>query len=142
MVGPSSARIAIRWETGTSKHCGRAIWQLSDDPYHTEFVSLHVDQFLFFYFFPYGCVCVVLTSLENFIISFAPFPNTNCSLKSLPCFILSILRAVVEKIQRGQGISILRLKTDNLWHPHGVVENALDLERVEKAGKSLNHGEK
>ena len=29
-----------------------ANWQLSDDPYHTDFVSWHVDHFSFFEFFP------------------------------------------------------------------------------------------
>ena len=42
----------MKWETETSNVSGRAIWQLSDDPYHTEFVSWHVDHFLFFLFFP------------------------------------------------------------------------------------------
>ena len=28
-----------------------AIWQVSEDPYHTEFVSWQVDHFSFFYFF-------------------------------------------------------------------------------------------
>ena len=29
----------------------KAIWQVSEDPYHTEFVSWRVDHFSFFYFF-------------------------------------------------------------------------------------------
>ena len=45
--GPSSAVIVVRWEVPTSNLSGRTIWQLSDDPYHTGFVSWHKDPYCF-----------------------------------------------------------------------------------------------
>ena len=49
--GPFSAWILVGRVAQTSKLSGEAIWQVSEDPYHTEFVSWRVDHFLFFYFF-------------------------------------------------------------------------------------------
>ena len=49
--GPSSARILDRREYWTSKLSGGAILQLSDDPYHTEFVSWDIEHFCFCFFF-------------------------------------------------------------------------------------------
>ena len=50
--GPFSAWILVGRVAQTSKLSGEAIWQVSEDPYHTEFVSWRVDHFSFFYFFP------------------------------------------------------------------------------------------
>ena len=49
--GPFSAWISVRRVAQTSNLSGEAIWQVSEDPYHTEFVSWRVDHFSFFYFF-------------------------------------------------------------------------------------------
>ena len=50
--GPFSAWIRV-WRGCLSFKLSReAIWQVSEDPYHTEFVSWRVDLFLFFIFFP------------------------------------------------------------------------------------------
>ena len=46
--GPFSAWILVGRVAQTSKLSGEAIWQVSEDPYHTEFVSWHVDHFWFF----------------------------------------------------------------------------------------------
>ena len=46
---PFSARILDRREYWTSKLSGGGILQLSDDPYHTEFVSWHIEHFSFFF---------------------------------------------------------------------------------------------
>ena len=43
--GPFSAWISVRRVAQTSNLSGEAIWQVSEDPYHTEFVSWHVDNF-------------------------------------------------------------------------------------------------
>ena len=45
--GLSSTKVVVTWDACNSMPSGRAIWQLSDAPYHTEFVSGHEDNFSF-----------------------------------------------------------------------------------------------
>ena len=49
--GPFSAWILVGRVAQTSKLSGEAIWQVSEDPYHTEFVLWRIDHFSLFYFF-------------------------------------------------------------------------------------------
>ena len=78
--GPFSAWILVRRVAQTSKLSGEAIWQVSEDPYHTEFVSWRVDHFSFFYFFSTkggGGRSLVENSTFFGIFFFEPFPNHN-----------------------------------------------------------------
>ena len=47
MGRPFSAWILVRRLCQTLKLCREAIWQVSEDPYHTEFVSWCIDHFSF-----------------------------------------------------------------------------------------------
>ena len=76
--GPFSAWILVRRVAQTSNLSGEAIWQVSEDPYHTEFVSWRVDHFSFFYFFSTsggGGGRRLGENSTNFFFFFEPFPK-------------------------------------------------------------------
>ena len=60
------------WSKGCVTHikiCREAIWQVSEDPYHTQFVSLRGDNFLFFWFFSTKGLFI------NYVIFFWTIPD-------------------------------------------------------------------
>ena len=76
MGGPSLAKIAVKWEPWTSKPSGRGIWKPADDPHHKKFISWHVDNFSFSFFFPWrvGEWCGPLWKISLRFFIFATFP--------------------------------------------------------------------